>query len=190
MQLTKVLETVVEQMRLSALKDEVVVRRPCLPPVRSARKYDQLGKNAQQFVPDEETGSICNGWFKRFEPLIRISALLDGRKRDLIFAQLDEDASKACRYTTAKILQEPFASKKTLIIKRYKIRSSTSPVHLRAILRGYASTMKRIDEELKRDYIELKAPQLVMGLQDPSLEKSVSEGFIVRYTYGRDAADD
>ena len=104
----------------------------------SKDQYDQLSKEVQRFVSDEETGNTFAYWYGRYGPIISDAQLPDHKKRDLILMKLDEEAYR--KYadevlpaqphdldfdTTIANLQKIFASKKTLIRRRYKcLRSS------------------------------------------------------------------
>ncbi|KAK6763535.1 hypothetical protein RB195_024019 [Necator americanus] len=76
----------VEQMRIQ--HEEMKTLLTTLAPMQrttvqdvSKDQYDQLSKDVQMFVSDEE----------RYGPVIRDSVLLDSKKRDLILMKLDED---------------------------------------------------------------------------------------------------
>ena len=193
-QLAKILEAMVEQMRLQheEMKSLFAALAPSRIPVAqdaSKDQYDQLSKDVQKFVPDDETANTFDYWFKRYGPLIKDSALSDGRKRDLVLMKLDEEAYR--KYaddvlplqpheidfeTTVKNLQKLFASKKTLIRRRYEcLRINCPPLTSSYVpFREYANTIKRRDEDARLkelDYTGLKTLQFVAGLQDPSLRE-------------------
>ena len=136
-QLAKILEAMVEQMRLQheEMKSLFAALAPSQKPAvqDASDQYDQLSKDVQKFVPDEEIGNTFDYWFKRYGPLIRDSTLPDGKKRDLVLMKLDEEAYR--KYAddvlplqpheinfeiTVKNLQKLFASKKTLIRRQYE----------------------------------------------------------------------
>ncbi|RCN53269.1 hypothetical protein ANCCAN_00329 [Ancylostoma caninum] len=116
----------------------------------------------------------------------------DSKKRDLILMKLNEDAHR--KYaddvppiqpheidfeTKVATLQKLFASKKTLIRRRYECLRIICPPLTASDLpfRDYASKIKRMDEDalLKElDYTALKTLQFVAGLQDPSLRENVT----------------
>ncbi|KHJ98379.1 hypothetical protein OESDEN_01647 [Oesophagostomum dentatum] len=192
-QLARILETMVEQMRLQheEMKSLFAALAPSQKPaVRDASKnqYDQLSKDVQKFVSGDDTGNTFDYWFKRYGPLIRDSSLPDGKKRDLVLLKLDEEAYR--KYddvlplqphemefeTTVTNLQKLFASKKTLIRRRYEcLRVVCPPLTSNHVpFREYANTIKRMDEDARLkdlDYTGLKTLQFVAGLQDPSLRE-------------------
>ncbi|KAK6763956.1 hypothetical protein RB195_024333 [Necator americanus] len=155
----------------------------------SKDQYDQLSKDVQMFVSDEEVGHTFAYWYKRYGPVIRDSVLLVSKKRDLILMKLDEDAYR--KYaddilpkqpheidfeTTVANLEKLFASKKTLIRRRYEcLRINYPPLTASCVpFRDYANMIKRMDEDArlkKLDYTALKTLQFVAGLQNPSLRE-------------------
>ncbi|KAK6743719.1 hypothetical protein RB195_010799 [Necator americanus] len=155
----------------------------------SKDQYDQLSKDVQMFVSDEEVGHTFAYWYKRYGPVIRDSVLLDSKKRDLILMKLDEDAYRNDAddilpkqpheidfETTVANLEKLFASKKTLIRRRYEcLRISCPPLTASCVpFRDYANMIKRMDEDARLkelDYTALKTLQFVAGLQDPSLRE-------------------
>ncbi|KAK6754871.1 hypothetical protein RB195_013696 [Necator americanus] len=58
----------------------------------SKDQYDQLSKDMQMFVSDEEVFDTFAYWYKRDGPVIRDLVLPDSKKRDLVLMKLDEDA--------------------------------------------------------------------------------------------------
>ncbi|KAK6035553.1 hypothetical protein COOONC_26943 [Cooperia oncophora] len=152
-------------------------------------QYDQLNKEVQKFEPDEETGHTFDYWYKRYGPMIRESSVPDSKKRDLILLKLEDSAYR--RYaddilplqpheidldSTVAKLQKLFASKKTLIRRRYECLKITCPALTpdNIPFREYANMIKRMDEEAclkEMDYTALKTLQFVAGLQDPSLQE-------------------
>ncbi|EPB67305.1 hypothetical protein ANCCEY_13605 [Ancylostoma ceylanicum] len=129
----------------------------------SKDRYDELSKDVQKFVSDEDP---------------------DSKERDLIPMKLDEDAYR--KYaddvlpmqphevdfeTTVANLQKLFASKKTLIRRRLdcpRLTASYVPFC------DYANIIKRMDEDAQLnelDHSALETPQFVASLQDPSLRK-------------------
>ncbi|KIH68274.1 hypothetical protein ANCDUO_01394 [Ancylostoma duodenale] len=168
-QLEKVMVTMVEQMRLQ--HKEMKTLFAALAPAQgtaiqeiSKDQYDQLSKDVQKFVSDEEAGNTFAYWYK-------------GQQEALILMKLDEDAYR--KYaddflpmpphgidfeTTVANLQKLFASKKTLIRRRYECLRITCPPLTTSYgpFRDYANTIKPVDEDaqLKElDYTALKTLQ-------------------------------
>ncbi|KHJ88656.1 reverse transcriptase, partial [Oesophagostomum dentatum] len=99
--LARILEAMAEQMRLqhAEMKSLFAALAPSQKPAvqdASNDQYDQLSKDVQKFVPDDDTGNTFDYWFKRYGPLIRDSSLPDGKKRDLVLMKLDEEAYRKC----------------------------------------------------------------------------------------------
>nr|CDJ91861.1 Integrase domain containing protein [Haemonchus contortus] len=152
-------------------------------------QYDQLNKDVEKFVADEDAGQTFDYWFKRYGPIIRDSTIPEDKKRDLILLKLDDAAYR--KYaddilpsqpheidfnTTVRNLQKLFTSKKTLIRRRYECLRITCPplTQDNVPFRDYANTIKRMDEEAalkEMDYTSMKTLQFVAGLQDPSLRE-------------------
>ena len=82
-QLAKILEAMVEQMRLQheEMKSLFAALAPSQKPAvqDASDQYDQLSKDVQKFVPDDEIGNTFDYWFKRYGPLIRDSTLPKAR---------------------------------------------------------------------------------------------------------------
>ncbi|KAK6735150.1 hypothetical protein RB195_018375 [Necator americanus] len=78
--------------------------------------------------------------------------------------------------TTVANLEKNFASRKTLIRRRYEcLRINCPPLTASCVpFRDYANMIKRLDEDARLkelDYTALKTLQFVAGLQDPSLRE-------------------
>ncbi|KAK6764772.1 hypothetical protein RB195_024918 [Necator americanus] len=157
--------------------------------VQDVRKdqYDQLSKDVQMFISDEEVGHTFASWYKRYGPVVKDSVLLGSKKCDLIL--MDEAAYR--KYaddvlpkqpheidfeTTVANLEKLFASRKTLIRRRHEcFRINCPPLTASCVpFRDYANMIKRMDEDARLkelDYTALKTLQFVAGLQDPSLRE-------------------
>ncbi|KAK6761989.1 hypothetical protein RB195_022908 [Necator americanus] len=154
----------VEQMRIQ--HEEMKTLPTALAPTQrttvqdvSKNQYDQLSKDVQMFVSDEEVGHTFAYWYKRYGGVIRDSVLLDSKKRDLILMKLDEDAHR--KYaddilpkqppeidfeTTIANLEKLFAPRKTLIRRRYEcLRINCPPLTASFVpFRDYANMIKRM----------------------------------------------
>ncbi|RCN50732.1 hypothetical protein ANCCAN_03117 [Ancylostoma caninum] len=186
-QLRKVLMAMFEQMRLQHEKMKTLFAT--FAPAKgsavqeiSKDQYDQLSKDMQMFVSDEEAGHTFAYWYKRYGPVIRDSNLPDSKNRDLILMTLDEVAYR--KYaddilpvrqheidfeTTVANLQKLFASKKTLIRRRYECLRKTCPPLTASYVpfRDYARKIMQMDEDAlvkELNYTALKAVQFVAGL--------------------------
>ena len=130
----------------------------------SKDQYDQLSKDVQRFVSDEDTGNTFAYWYSRYGPVISESLLPDNKKRDLVLIKLGEEAYR--KYadevlpakphdlnfsTTIENLQKMFASKKTLIRRRFEcLRVTCPPLTPTCVpFREYANTIKRMDEDAR-----------------------------------------
>ncbi|KAK6738460.1 hypothetical protein RB195_020517 [Necator americanus] len=96
-QLENFLAAMVEQMRseheeMKTLLTALAPTQRTAVQVVSKDQYDQLSKDVQMFVSDEEVGHTFAYWYKRYSPVIPDSVLPDSRRRDLILMKLDEDA--------------------------------------------------------------------------------------------------
>ncbi|KAK6761466.1 hypothetical protein RB195_022511 [Necator americanus] len=127
----------------------------------SKDQYDQLREDVQMLVSDEEVGHTFAYWYKRYGPVIRDSVLLDSKKRDLILMKLNEDAYR--KYADDMLPKQPheidfemtvaelemlFASKKTLIRRRYECLRINCPTTASYVpFHDYANMVKRVDED-------------------------------------------
>ncbi|KAK6761988.1 hypothetical protein RB195_022908 [Necator americanus] len=158
----------VEQMRIQ--HEEMKTLPTALAPTQrttvqdvSKNQYDQLSKDVQMFVSDEEVGHTFAYWYKRYGGVIRDSVLLDSKKRDLILMKLDEDAHR--KYaddilpkqppeidfeTTIANLEKLFAPRKTLIRRRYEcLRINCPPLTASFVpFRDYANMIKRMKDTM------------------------------------------
>ncbi|KAK6754872.1 hypothetical protein RB195_013696 [Necator americanus] len=101
----------------------------------SKDQYDQLSKDMQMFVSDEEVFDTFAYWYKRDGPVIRDLVLPDSKKRDLVLMKLDEDAyRKYADDMLPKQSHEIDFETKTLTVSYVPFRD-------------YATMIKRIGED-------------------------------------------
>ncbi|KAK6023245.1 hypothetical protein OSTOST_11030 [Ostertagia ostertagi] len=192
-QLEVVLQTMLQQLQFQ--HEEMKMLFASLAPTKDGMVdnqkllYDQLNKDVEKFVYDEESGYTFDYWYRRYGHIIEASSIPEDKKRDFILLKLEDSAYR--KYaddvlpsqpheidfaTTVRKLQKLFASKKTLIRRRYECLRISCPALTSDYVpfRDYANTIKRMDEEAslkEMDYTALKTLQFVAGLQDPSLRE-------------------
>nr|CDJ90224.1 unnamed protein product [Haemonchus contortus] len=108
-------------------------------------QYDQLKKDVEKFVADEDAGKTFDYWFKRCGPIIRDSSIPEDKRRDLILLKLDDAADDI-------------------------LPSQPHEIDFNTTVRN----LQRMDEDValkEMDYTSMKTLQSVAGLQDPSLRE-------------------
>ncbi|KAK6032868.1 tRNA ligase class I, partial [Ostertagia ostertagi] len=145
-QLEVVLQTMLQQLQFQ--HEEMKMLFASLAPTKDGMVdnqkllYDQLNKDVEKFVYDEESGYTFDYWYRRYGHIIEASRQRYRKYADDVLPLQPHEIDFA---TTVRKLQKLFASKKTLIRRRYECLRISCPA-------------------LTSDYF-------VAGLQDPSLRE-------------------
>ncbi|KAK6761333.1 hypothetical protein RB195_022408 [Necator americanus] len=168
-QLENFLAAMVGQMRIE--HEEMKTLLTALAPTQrttvqdvSKNQYYQLSKEVQMLVSDEEVGHTFAYW------------LNEDAYHKYADDMLPKQPHEIDLETTVANLEMLFASKKTLIRRRYEcLRINCPPMTASYVsFRDYTNMVKRVDEDARLkelDYTAVKTLQFVAGIQDPSLRE-------------------
>ncbi|KAK6027623.1 hypothetical protein OSTOST_06346 [Ostertagia ostertagi] len=160
-QLEVVLQTMLQQLQFQ--HEEMKMLFASLAPTKDGMVdnqkllYDQLNKDVEKFVYDEESGYTFDYWYRRQRYRKYADDVLPLQPHEIDFATTVRKPSKVIC-----IQENVDPPPDTTLTSDY------------VPFRDYANTIKRMDEEAslkEMDYTALKTLQFVAGLQDPSYEK-------------------